>query len=241
MGATAVKSLSAVPWVWIRDCSLSNHWPFRYDRHLLNKVHLLLWCINAWVAERGHLRHDATAHQYARLLIPNICQESSSKGEKERDRERERGRNGWKEEKGNRRTDRSFCENNRMNWGGWCYSWPTAFDRLVQSGDQMVLLEQSSNFSVSWRSCQQKNAFFAFLKAQFPVSLGHRRQLFSSNSSSVRCLWRLGKLFVGRPLVASSLNDMGALSCGWLSGILQRGTDWLTTWGLTLIICCSHE
>lgn len=80
-----------------------------------------------------------TAHQYARLLIPNICQESSSKGK--------RGEGGL-EEKGNGGTDRSFCENNRMNWGGCCYSWPTAFDRLVQSGDQMVFLEQSSNFSI---------------------------------------------------------------------------------------------
>lgn len=34
------------------------------------------------------MRHDATAHQYARLLIPNICQESSSKGERETERER---------------------------------------------------------------------------------------------------------------------------------------------------------
>lgn len=58
-------------------------------------------------------------HQYARLLIPQIRQESSSKGE--RVGGREGGRNGWMdgwiEGKGDSRTLQSSSENNRMNGG----------------------------------------------------------------------------------------------------------------------------
>lgn len=50
-----------------------------------------------------------TAHQYARLLIPQICQESS--GEEQR-----RRRAGWIE--GESGTDRRSSENNRMNGRG---------------------------------------------------------------------------------------------------------------------------
>lgn len=139
---------------------------------------------------------------------------------------------------GNRKIDRCISENNRMNWGGWCFSWPTAFDRLVQSGDQMVYLEQSSYFSVSWRKCQHK-LFFCFFppffKAQFPISLGHRRQLFSS--------WTSLKLQELQMSQKDADTVCGPFACGlqpekyghtviWLSGIPQR-TDWWTTWGPT--------
>lgn len=73
--------------------------------------------------------------------------------------------------------------NNRRHWGGCCFSWPTAFDRLVQSGNQMVFLEQSSNFSVHG-DCASINSppLLPFLKPKFSISLGHCRQLFFSRT-----------------------------------------------------------
>ena len=53
-----------------------------------------------------------TAHQYARLLIPQICQESSGEKQGRRRRRRRRRRAGWIE--GESGTDRCSSENNRM-------------------------------------------------------------------------------------------------------------------------------
>lgn len=58
-------------------------------------------------------RHHAMAHQYARLLIPQIRQESSSKGGREGG-----GMDGYGGERGASKTDRSSSENNRMNGFG---------------------------------------------------------------------------------------------------------------------------
>lgn len=75
--------------------------------------------------------------------------------------------------------------------------------------------------------------FFLFLKAQFLISLGHCRQLFSSRTSFKFQEYPHPSETAGCQLAAYCFNNMVTLSYGLLSRILQGTTDWLTTWGPT--------
>lgn len=80
----------------------------------------------------------------------------------------------------------------------------------------MVFLEQSSNFSLFPGDSANINCFFPFLKLNFQ-SLWIAVDSCSpagpdSSSKSVSFLRRRRSLFVGHPLVAYSLTNMGALS-----------------------------
>lgn len=94
----------------------------------------------------------------------------------------------------------------------------------------MVFLEQSSNFSVFPEDSANINSFFPFLKTQFPISLGHCRQLFSSRTNlklqECRLPLKDGEAVCG-PFThgLDSLSNMGKLSYGCLSGILEGRTD----------------
>lgn len=83
--------------------------------------------------------------------------------------------------------------------GVWRYSW-TAFDRLVQSGEQMVFLEQSSNFSLFPGDSANLNCFSLFLKLNFQSlrvtvdSCSPVGRVYNSGVSAVSegwgsCLW----------------------------------------------------
>lgn len=60
---------------------------------------------------------------------------------------------------GDSRTDRSASENRMNGGGGYYYSWRIVFDWLVQSGNQMVFLEQSSYFSLFPENSANINSF----------------------------------------------------------------------------------
>lgn len=97
----------------------------------------------------------------------------------------------------------------------------------------MVFLEQSPNFSLFPGDSANTNCFSLFLKLNFQslrVTVDSCSPVGpASNSRSVGCLGRMGKLFVGRSIMASSLSNMAELSCGRLRGILEGGTDWRRT------------
>lgn len=205
MGATTVKKcVRKSHWCKIRGVLLSLTFALRgmTDIYLMKSS---VWCLNAWDDWWVHPRQrDGIALQF----IPFFTRGGGIK----------RG-----ERKEGSRTDRRFSENNKMNGVGreeGIIVWPTAFDRLVQSGEQMVFLEQSSNFSVCMPILPASVVCFPFLKLNLQ-SLWVTVDSCSpagpaSNSRRSGCLQRMEKLFVDY-----SLGNMATLSvrlCG-----LHRG------------------